>query len=246
MIKKAFIILVSIFSLILSEKVIGLEKPSGLLDRYNICSFSNGRSSFKALNLTQFMALEAMGAIILDTRHEDEFIAGYIPKSIHIGWNGPFKTWVPKILVDKDQLIILVADSSSVVQQANELVELGYTNVLGYLAGGIDEYQKQYVTDRVTEISAAAYYDLSTQGQIIDVRSQKEYSEEHIDNAMNFPLQDLSNFSFNLPENKNYYIQCLSGYRSLIALSILKFKGVEHVIQIRGGYQSLKKIKEEK
>ncbi|MNY34406.1 hypothetical protein D3C86_1687430 [compost metagenome] len=63
---------------------------------------------------------------------------------------------------------------------------------------------------------------------------------------MNFPLKDLGNFNINLPENKNYYVQCLSGYRSMIAISILKSKGVENVMNIKGGYQALKKIKEEK
>ncbi|CDT09650.1 putative Metallo-beta-lactamase superfamily protein [Sphingobacterium sp. PM2-P1-29] len=198
------------------------------------------------LNLTQFMALEATGAVILDARSSEEFKAGYIPKSIHIGWKGPFKIWVQKIFMDKHQPIIYVADHSSITLVFEMLTELGYTQVLGYLHDGVNSYKKQYLLNTVDEVDAATYLDLSTKGQIIDVRSEKEFAEGHIDNAMNFPLKDLGNFNINLPKYNNYYVQCLSGYRSMIAISILKAKGIENVINIKGGYQALKKIKEEK
>lgn len=240
---------------------IKIAAPFVLLTFFTFLSFGNSISTINkplfsntiqdsirilSLNLTQFMALEATGALVLDTRSSDEFIAGYIPKSIHIGWKGPFKTWVPKILMNKQQPIICIADQSSIKQVSETLIELGYTQVLGYLHGGVDVYKKQYFLNTVDQVDAGTYYDLSTKSQIIDVRSEKEFAEGHIDNAMNFPLKDLGNFSINLPENKNYYVQCLSGYRSMIAISILKSKGVENVMNIKGGYQALKKIKEEK
>lgn len=211
-------------------------------------SYSVNQDSIRPLplNLTQFMALEATGAVILDARSSEEFKAGYIPKSIHIGWKGPFKIWVQKIFTDKHQPIIYLADHSSIKLVFEMLTELGYTQVLGYLHDGVDSYKKQYLLNTINEVDASTYLDLSTKGQIIDVRSEKEFAEGHIDNAMNFPLKDLVNFNINLPEHINYYVQCLSGYRSMIAISILKAKGIENVINIKGGYQALKKIKEEK
>lgn len=203
-------------------------------------------SPVSSLNLTQFMSLEATGALVLDTRSVKDFAEGYIPKSVFIGWNGPFKAWVPKILVNKDQPIILLSDQETVSQVCLILEELGYTHVLGYLEGGLRSYKKQYLLDSIVEVDASTYLDLSNEGQIIDVRSEKEFATGHIDNAMNFPLKDLGNFNLDLPDNKNYYVQCLSGYRSMIAMSILKNKGFEHVINIRGGYQALKQLKEEK
>lgn len=211
--------------------------------RFPFVSFN---SSVSALNLTQFMSLEASGAMVLDTRSATDFAIGYIPKSVFIGWNGPFKAWVPKILVNKDQPIILLADQESVELVFLTLEELGYTHILGYLEGGVDIYKKQYLLDSIAEVDASTYLDLSKEGQIIDVRSEKEFATGHIDNAMNFPLKDLSNFNFDLPDNKNYYVQCLSGYRSMIAMSILKQRGFEHIINIRGGYQALKQLKEDK
>ncbi|UIR56724.1 hypothetical protein LZQ00_02650 [Sphingobacterium sp. SRCM116780] len=202
--------------------------------------------SISALDLNQFKALQTTDAIILDTRSESDFALGYIPKSIHVGWKGPFKIWIPKVFLDKTQSILVIADLESVSDVSKTLLELGYTHVLGYLNGGIATYQQSNQLDSILEISAASYLALSNQGQIIDVRSQKEFDTEHIDNAMNFPLKDLTNFNLDLPMDIDYYVQCLSGYRSMIALSILKAKNIHNVINIQGGYQSLKKLKEDK
>lgn len=238
--------LYAIVFVVLISTEIGVGKPNIQKDNKFTFLSLHVKSSTSALNLTQFMSLEAAGAMVLDTRSAKEFVSGYISKSLFIGWDGPFKTWVPKILINKDRPILLLADRQSVVQISLTLEELGYTHILGYLEGGIDVYKKQYLLDSITEVDASTYLDLSKEGQIIDVRSEKEFAKGHIDNAMNFPLKDLGNFNIDLPDNKNYYVQCLSGYRSMIALSILKAKGYEHVINIRGGYQALKKIKEEK
>lgn len=199
----------------------------------------------KALELTEFKKLQLTEAVVLDSRPQDEFSKGYTPQAIQIGWNGPFKTWVPKILVDKNQPILLIADESVVKDVSKTLLELGYKHVLGYLKGGIRAYKQDELL-YIDQISAQDYLDLSNQGQIIDVRAEKEFIDGHIDNAVNFPLKDLANFNLDLPQDKKYYLQCFSGYRSMIAVSILKAKGMKNIVNIKGGYQALKKLKEEK
>lgn len=246
--KKAFIITglctAVLFILLFAQTGLSKSNPK----KYDMSSLISLYDSVptSVLNLTQFMSLEASGALILDTRSINDFVTGHIPKSIYVGWNGPFKVWVAKILMDKDRPIILIADEASIIPVTLALREVGYTHVLGYLDGGIDNYKKQYILDSIPEINATSFLHLSKEGQIIDVRSVKEFTAGHIDNAVNFPLKDLSNFNIDLPKGKNFYVQCLSGYRSMIAMSILKAKGVENVINIQGGYQALKKIKEEK
>lgn len=210
------------------------------------CALPKDSIPLARLDVDEFKDLVASGAIVLDTRSTGEFAAGHVPNSIYVGWNGPFKAWVSKVFPNKDQSLVLISDQAGLAQVTATLLELGYSHVLGYLAEGVEAYKLENRLDSIVEVSVKAYYDLSTSGQIIDVRSEKEFINEHIDNAMNFPLKDFYNFNVDIPHDKNYYVQCLSGYRSMIAISILKAKGVENVINVQGGYQALKKIKEDK
>ncbi|MGB2244432.1 MAG: MBL fold metallo-hydrolase, partial [Flavobacteriaceae bacterium] len=49
------------------------------------------------------------GAIILDVRHQSEFVKGHIPRSIFIGLDGSFAPWVGSLIADVQQPILLVA-----------------------------------------------------------------------------------------------------------------------------------------
>jgi rhodanese-related sulfurtransferase len=77
----------------------------------------------------------------------------------------------------------------------------------------------------------------------VDVRKESEYFSEHVVGVENFPLDDIhSNFGQINPE-KNYFLHCKSGYRSLIAASIFKANGVKQVTNIEGGFKEIVKTK---
>ena len=77
----------------------------------------------------------------------------------------------------------------------------------------------------------------------LDVRRASEYNAEHIMGLINFPL-DFINAKMNLLDrNKKYYLHCAGGYRSMIAASILKARGFDQVVNIKGGYKALTETK---
>src|SRR5690606_10971629 len=47
-------------------------------------------------------------AIVLDVRHESDFVKGFIPRSIFIGLHGGFAPWVGALIADVKQPILLV------------------------------------------------------------------------------------------------------------------------------------------
>lgn len=73
--------------------------------------------------------------------------------------------------------------------------------------------------------------------QLIDVRSEGEFSSEHIENAINMNVNsdDFESQIETLDKNKQVYIYCLSGGRSSTAAKILKSKGFKEIYELDGG-----------
>ena len=61
------------------------------------------------------------------------------------------------------------------------------------------------------------------------------------ENVPNTPLDFLNNHIAEFPSQKDFYLHCAGGYRSVIAASILKARGYRRVIDVAGGYGSIKK-----
>ena len=56
----------------------------------------------------------------------------------------------------------------------------------------------------------------------------------------NTPLDFLNDHLTEFPENKTFYLHCAGGYRSMIASSILKSRGIHNLIDVQGGFKSIK------
>lgn len=72
---------------------------------------------------------------------------------------------------------------------------------------------------------------------LIDVRSQQEYREYHIDGAICIPHFEIQNKIEQFVKNKNALIilYCQSGIRSKSAIEILERKGYNNVYHIKNG-----------
>jgi adenylyltransferase/sulfurtransferase len=70
---------------------------------------------------------------------------------------------------------------------------------------------------------------------VIDVREPDEYQIAHIDGVPLFPLSTLQQRFTELDPNKQYYIHCKSGVRSLRALQFLREQGFKYLKSVKGG-----------
>ncbi|MFK7906085.1 MAG: rhodanese-like domain-containing protein, partial [Chitinophagales bacterium] len=189
--------------------------------------------------------VEHTDALVIDTRHQSVFHKGFIPKSIFIGLGGSFAPWVGTLITDVKQPILLVADEGKAEEAVTRLARVGYDNCLGYLEGGFEAWQQAgKEVDLIESISATSMgNNLSNNdsGVILDVRKPTEYSAEHAENAQNFPLDYINEIMEEVNRNNKYYVHCRSGYRSMIAASILKARGFEQIIDIDGGFMAIQK-----
>lgn len=195
----------------------------------------------RALTPEEFeqMANEHM-ALILDTRAPQVFAKGFIPNSINIGIDGGFAPWVGALVTDINQKILLVTEEGREEEVVTRLARVGYDHTIGFLKGGIEAWkQDNRELDTIISITPE---ELSTieEAAILDVRKEGEFLGEHIEGAQHLPLDYINQKSSQLDKSKTYYVHCAGGYRSMIFVSILRARGYDKLIDIKGGYKAIK------
>jgi len=197
-----------------------------------------------ALNPEAFEAIvEKQDAIVLDTRNEQIFKDGFIPNSIFIGLDGDFAPWVGALITDLQQPIVLVAEEGREEEAVTRLARVGYDNTLGYLKGGMDAWKAAGKdVDAIKSITAEELSERFAGGEVknvLDVRKPTEFLAQHVVDARNFPLNYINTNMNKLDREGNYYLYCLGGYRSMITASILRSRGFENIIDIKGGWRDI-------
>ncbi len=186
------------------------------------------------------------GALILDVRHQDDFAKGHIPRSIFIGLDGSFAPWAGALVADTEQAILLVAPKGREEEAVIRLSRVGFDHTLGFLEGGFEAWKhssREY--DTVSPVRPAQLKEAIEAGEaaVFDVRKESEYKSEHLVGAENTPLDFLNDHLSEFPKDDIFYLHCVSGYRSMIAASILKSRGIHNLVDIKGGFEAIKEAK---
>ena len=200
------------------------------------------------LNIEAFKRLMLEDIVVLDTRSTEDFTKGFIPGSIFIGLEGRFAEWAGSLLPFEKPLL-LITDPGKEEETVIRLSRVGFNKMLGYLKGGFDvwlgagEKKDILVNVDAEELAIDIPHDLKL--LVVDVRRETEFADGHIEGALNLPLNNMNDILqiARLDENKNIYVHCAGGYRSVIAASILKRQGFNNLHNVLGGWE---KIKEEK
>ena len=181
-------------------------------------------------------------AIILDVRHEKEFIQGHIPQSIFIGIDGSFAPWVGAVIKDVNQPILIVGKEDRINEVITRLSRVGFDNTLGYLKGGFKAWEKEgKEMDTVRSVPTSQFETehKTNHNPIFDVRKKGEWDSSHIKDAHHVCLSMLNEELAQFPKEDDFYVHCAGGYRSVIASSILKKRGYHNVINIAEGYDAI-------
>ncbi|WP_318492047.1 rhodanese-like domain-containing protein [Photobacterium leiognathi] len=171
--------------------------------------------------------------IIIDTRSSDEFIAGHIESSVFVGFGGKqFKWWLELIVPDKTvhlEVIASAKDQASVMETLHEL---------GYIHAELKPLDTSL--SHIEHISADKLPDMAETHHILDVRETDETEKGKLASAEALPLTAL--IQGKMPaHHDDYVVHCAGGYRSLIAISLLKVLNKCHLIQLDGGYSAIQR-----
>ena len=198
----------------------------------------------RALNPLAFeLEAEANDALVLDTRGAEDFSKGFIPGSINIGLSGQFAPWVGEMILDIKQPILIVAPEGKEEETVMRLSRVGYDGTIGYLKGGFAAWKAaNKPVETVNRITAEQFaQEWNKEDIVYDIRRDSEYAAEHVDEAYHRPLSKINDWIRNIDKTKPFAMYCGSGYRSMIAASILKARGYDNFIEVAGGFGAIAK-----
>ncbi|HAV25618.1 MAG TPA: MBL fold metallo-hydrolase, partial [Bacteroidetes bacterium] len=197
----------------------------------------------RALSPAEFeAAANETEAVILDTRHQSNFIEGFIPQSIFIGIDDAFAPWVGALIKDVKQPILLVAEAGRVEEVITRMSRVGFDNTIGYLEGGFEAWKADNrEVDSLRSIPANEFEQEVTENKlpVFDMRKKGEWDSSHLTDATHVCLSGINEHLAEFPKDKNFYVHCAGGYRSVIAASILKMRGYHNLTDVAGGYDAI-------
>jgi rhodanese-related sulfurtransferase len=235
----------------IEELLTGLTNPPGYFPK-NVLMNIQGYDSldtimeraYKALTPSSFeLVATETEALILDTRAPEVFAEGFIPNSINIGLDGNFAMWVGEMITDIKQEILLITEPGMEEEAIIRLSRVGYDYTVGYLAGGFAAWKaegREFDTvQRITAEEFAAKFNDKV--PTFDVRKRSEFEAEHVVDVVNIPLNEINQHFAQFPENTDFILHCAGGYRSMIAASILKSRGIHNFVDVIGGMSVIAK-----
>lgn len=200
----------------------------------------------RALSVEEFKNLMTE-RVVLDTRHAADFSEGFIPGSVFIGLEGRFAEWAGTLL-DFEKPILLVTPPGKEEETVIRLSRVGFDKMEGYLQGSFDAWKQagepvdMIINVEPDELAMDIPHDPKL--VVVDVRKETEFGEGHLENAINLPLNEMTDVLqvAQFEDDQNIYVHCAGGYRSVIAASLLKIQGVHNLRNVLGGWAKIKEL----
>lgn len=188
----------------------------------------------------------ADGEVALDVRSGDEFASGHVPGSINIALSGQFASWAATVLGLAAHPVLVAAADAQLEEARVRLARVGIEVLEGYLEGGVTAWaQAGYPVATVAQITVSELETRLQSGevQVLDVRREPEWEAGHIECATWWPLD---NFKVSPPEidrDAPLAVHCKSGYRSMIACSLLQRARYKNLTNVVGGFDAWQQTK---
>ncbi len=194
---------------------------------------------------TELRNMLESGAIALDVRPTEQFAAAHVPGSISIALSGQFASWAGAALGTAAHPVLIGETSEQLTEARMRLARVGIENLRGYLDGGVESWKRAGFP--VAQLQQITVQELSTRWQsgglqVLDVRREGEWQAGHIEGVDWYPLDRFKAALPQLEQNGPIAVHCKSGYRSMIACSLLQRAGYS-VINVIGGFDAWEQAK---
>lgn len=192
-----------------------------------------------AVPLERIVRAIADGDVVLDVREPDDFAREHLAGSINIGLSGKYASWAG-ILLDREKAIWIVAAPGKETEAVMRLGRIGFDHVAGFLDGGPAAFagRKDLVASFPRFTSGELARDLASNSapHVLDVRAKGEWDADHIEGAQLVPLDHLEERLAEVPRDRRIVVHCGGGYRSSIAVSLMRKHGRTNVGDLIGGF----------
>jgi hydroxyacylglutathione hydrolase len=195
----------------------------------------------KPLSADEVKARMDEGVLVLDVRHGRKFGQGHIPSSYGIRVDAPLTTWAGWLIPFGSRILLVGESTDQIVAATRQLIHIGYDELVGTLAGGIEAWARDYRMETIESMTASELRARLGEVMLIDVRQRSEWDQGHIPGAIHFEGGRVAWENLPFPHDKALAIQCSSGNRSMSVSSVLRRRGYHNVIQVEGGIKAWEK-----
>ena len=180
------------------------------------------------------------GVVVVDTRDSQFFATGHLVNSLNVGLQGRYAEYTGAVVTPTDRVIV-ACESGQELEAKVRLARIGYDNVIGWLS--IDDFATHPdVVSKASRLTARQFSDRRgavPDMQVIDVRNEGETKLGKVDIAVNIPIAQLSRRVGELSATRPTVVYCAGGYRSSLAVSVLRAHGFSDVSDVLGGYEAI-------
>jgi glyoxylase-like metal-dependent hydrolase (beta-lactamase superfamily II)/rhodanese-related sulfurtransferase len=175
------------------------------------------------------------GEWVVDLRNRTAYAAGHVTGTLNFGVDGQFATYVGWLIPWGTPLTLLGESPEQVAEAQRELVRIG----IDHLEGAATGTPEDWTDSPLGSFQRATFADLAQvrhhrRVAVLDVRRASEFTESHIDDAVNIPLHELLERLVEAPSGE-VWVHCAGGYRASIAASVLAAHG-HHVVAVDDSY----------
>ncbi len=193
------------------------------------------------LDIQEVVLRRAAGAVVLDSRAGNDYAAGHLVDSLNVGLEGRFAEYAGDVLAP-DTPVVLVTDPGREHEATVRLARVGFDTVQGCLRDAVHAFalhpELTERSSRLTAVELAQHLRQGTELTLLDVRSPAEVAGGTIPGATHVPLPQLTSRIDQVDITRPVVVFCASGYRSMIAASVLRRHGAADVSDLLGGYEA--------
>lgn len=184
------------------------------------------------------------GAGLLDTRPKADYVQAHVPGSVHLEADDQLSNRIGFVFPPDVPMILLLNDASDYERVVYSLARVGYENVVGFIAEGLDVWERMglpLTAGDVKDIEPKELHDLMqscANGDcpvVVDVREPWEFRQGHVPGAILMPLGQIASRVAELDPERPVAVICASGNRSQSAAALFGQKGFKTVYNVLGG-----------
>jgi hydroxyacylglutathione hydrolase len=179
---------------------------------------------------TAAAAAQAAGATLLDIRPIPSFASAHPAGALSIPLRPAFASWLGWLAAHDRPIIVLREPDQDLDEVLWQAAKIGYENIVGEIAGGIDAWTTAMLPTTSTPMTEAT---ADSDVRVLDIRQQAESRSGHVPGALHVELGDLPG-AINRLTDVPTVVMCGHGERAMGAASLLAGRGFSRISVLAG------------
>ena len=170
------------------------------------------------------------GQWVVDLRRRSAFADRHLVGSINLELDDPASTYLGWLIPWGTPVTLLADNAQDVAEMQRQLVRIGIDRPAGRVVDGVPADGRTASYRRVSFDDLAAAHTADADVHVLDVRRNGERADGGIPGSQHVPIHELPDRMDEVPDDRDVWVHCASGYRAAIAASLLARAGRRPVL----------------